>query len=156
VEVADKIPVVKLILGLLRIFNVRHVTARSDNVPKALISICNYLLVRLLFRVPLSDYQNVVFYPTRLIQSITYESRSSFSNPEALIKCYWKRCSIVEVPISFLRRQAGEAKGTHPRAVMNSVRDILKLWFQWIVLGRRDVSGRGAVRRLKPQEWEVP
>ena len=36
---------------------------------------------------PLSDFQNVVFYPTRLIQFLSFEPQSSFT--KALIKSYW-------------------------------------------------------------------
>ncbi len=155
VKVADNLAVVKPILGLLKLFGIKHLTKRSDTVSKAIVSVINYSLIRTLFNMPLSDYQNVVFYPTRLIQSIKFESKSSFSNPEALLKCYWKGCSIVEVPISFLPRKSGTAKGTRPRAIFNSVSDILVLWFRWIVLGKREKTGKGYVKRLNPEEWEV-
>ena len=97
---------------------------RSDTIWKAVISVINYALIRTLFRLPISDYQNVCFYPTKLIQSISYESRSSFVNPESLLKAYWKGASIVEVPISFIPRTVGVAKGTSPKALAQSVGDI--------------------------------
>ena len=156
VEVADNIAVVKPILGLLKMFGIKHITKRSDTVPKAIISVINYALIRTLFNVPLSDYQNVVFYPTRLIQSITFESKSSFSNPEALFKCFWKGCSVVEVPISFIPRKAGSAKGTRPKAIQSSVLDIFRLWFKWIILGQREMSRKGNIKRLNPDEWGLP
>lgn len=145
----------KPVLGVLKIFSIHHITRRSDTIPKALVSVINYLLVRLLFRLPLSDYQNVVFYPRRLIQSITWESRSSFSNPEGLLKCHWAGYSIAEVPISFLPRTAGRAKGTQLKAIRNSLLDIFQLWFKWIVLGRRTATGRGPIKRLQPQDWPM-
>lgn len=155
VEAADNIAVVKPILGLLRLFGIKHITRRSDTIPKAIISVINYALIRTLFNVPLSDYQNVVFYPTRLIQSIVFESKSSFSNPEALFKCFWKGCSITEVPISFIPRQAGAAKGTRPKAITSSVLDIFRLWFKWTVLGQREMASKGNIKRLNPDEWEL-
>ncbi|MBA7696202.1 hypothetical protein ES703_104845 [subsurface metagenome] len=153
VKAADRS--MKPILGLLKLFGIKHITRRSDTIQKAIISVINYLLIRLLFNVPLSDYQNVVFYPTKLIQSITFESRSSFSNPEFLFKSYWKGASIVEVPISFLPRQAGKAKGTPPKAIMSSVRDIFRLWFKWIIMRQRESSKKGCIRRLRPDEWQI-
>src|SRR5262245_24444858 len=39
-------------------------TRRSDTVFKGMVSYVNYRLVRVLFRLPLSDYQNVTVYPT--------------------------------------------------------------------------------------------
>lgn len=153
VKEADK--AVKPILGLLKLFGIKHITKRSDTIRKAIISVFNYILIRCLFNVPLSDYQNVVFYPTELIQAIDFESNSSFGNPEGLIKSYWNGASIVEVPISFLPRRVGTSKGTRLRAIRSSMRDILGLWFKWVVLGRREVSRKGFVRRLRPEEWQL-
>ena len=127
---------------------------RSDTLPKAVVSVVNYLLIRFLFRVPLGDFQNVVFYPASLIQSIVYESDSSFANPEGLIKAFWKGASIAEVPISFLPRQSGKSKGTRLKAVAASVRDIFRLWFKWVVLGRRSQCRKGIIHRLRVEEWE--
>ncbi len=155
VRVADEIRFVKPFLAFFKLFGMKHLTRRSDTVPKAMVSLINYALIRLLFRVPLSDYQNVVFYPSRLIQSITYESKSSFANPEGLIKAYWRGASIAEVPISFIPRQAGEAKGTRMGAIRSSVMDIFLLWWKWIVKGQRGEVKKARVYRLRPEEWEV-
>jgi glycosyltransferase involved in cell wall biosynthesis len=154
VEVVDQLRLIKPLLGVLKLFGINHITHRSDSIGKALVSVVNYILIRALFRVPLSDFQNVVFYPTELIQSIELESRSSFANPEALLKAYWRGASTIEVPISFLPRRRGVAKGTRFSAIKNSVGDILCLWFRWIVLGKQERRERGAIRRLNPSEWE--
>lgn len=136
---------IKLLIPLaafLRLFGMRHLTRRSDTIPKALVSVINFMLIRLLFRTPLADFQNVTFYPTKWIQSIRYEARSSFANPEGLIKSYWSGLSIKEVPINFIPREKGKAKGTRIKAVVNSVGDIMRLWFKWVVLG-----GRGKIKK---------
>ncbi len=131
-----------------------HFLTRSDNAKKSFVSICNYLLVRVLFNFPMSDYQNVSFYPSKLIQSIELEARSSFGNPEFLMKSYWRGASIVEVPIQFLPRQVGEAKGTRLAAVLHSIWDIFKLWYKWIWKERLPWRGpRGSIRRLIHTEW---
>lgn len=153
VKAADR--AIKPIIGLIKLFGIKHITRRSDTISKAIVSIINYLLVRCLFRVPISDYQNVVFYPTALIQSILFEANSSFANPEGLMKAYWKGASIVEVPISFLPRLAGDAKGTRVQAIMSSVKDIFRLWFKWVILRKRDVVRKGRIKRLDPSEWET-
>lgn len=139
---------------MLKLFGNEHLTKRSDTIWKAVISVINYALIRMLFRLPISDYQNVCFYPTKLIQSISYESRSSFVNPESLLKAYWKGASIVEVPISFIPRTVGVAKGTSPKALAQSVGDICRLWVKWIVVGELDRTKRGHVERLNPDNWE--
>jgi len=147
--------IVKPIAGSLKLLGIKELTKRSDTIPKAIVSILNYMLVRLLFNLPLSDYQNLGFYPAKLIKSITIEANSSFGTPELLLKSHWKGYSIVEVPISFVPRQAGEAKGTRLKALSASMQDIIKFWFKWIVQGKRDFVRKGAIIRLKPSDWEI-
>ncbi len=140
---------------LMHLFGIKHLTRRSDSVRKAVVSVINYLLIRLLFRVPISDYQNVTFYPTKWIQLVKYEARSSFANPEGLIKSYWADKSIKEVEINFIPRSEGAAKGTRVRAIGNSVVDILRLWFTWIILGKRNVVKLGTIVRLSSDKDNV-
>jgi glycosyltransferase involved in cell wall biosynthesis len=118
---------------------------RSDTAYKGLVSVVNYLLIRVLFRVPVHDYQNVTVYPTALIQSVTLESESAFTNPECLLRVWWKGASIKEFPVPFRKRVRGRAKGTRPRMILRSIADIVSAWFRWIVLGRRPDIGRGSV-----------
>ena len=91
-----KLKFLKPIALILKLFGIKHLTKRSDTVPKAIISVINYIFIRLLFRIPLSDFQNVTFYRTKWIQSIKIEAKSSFANPEGLIKSYWSGMSIKE------------------------------------------------------------
>jgi len=118
---------------------------RSDTAYKGFVSITNYLLLRALFRLPVHDYQNVTVYPTRLIQSVALESESAFTNPEGLIKVWWKGLTIRQFPVPFLKRLRGVAKGAGPRVVLRSLADILRFWFRWVVLGSRPDKGRGRV-----------
>ena len=149
-----KVKLLKPFAAFLKLFGVKHLTKRSDTISKAIISIINYILIRTLFRIPLSDFQNVTFYPTKWIQSIRYEAKSSFANPEGLIKSYWGGMSIKEVPINFISRDKGKAKGTKTKAIKSSVSDIFKLWFKWIILGNRGHIIKGQIHRLNPMEWE--
>lgn len=148
-----KLVILKPFAGLLKLFGVKHLTRRSDTVWKAVVSVINYILIRILFQIPLSDYQNVTFYPTKVIQAIQFEAKSSFANPEGLIKSCWMGKSIKEVEIDFIPRKHGRAMGTRPLALISSVLDIFKLWFEWIILGRRDVPGRVKIKRLDRDEW---
>jgi glycosyltransferase involved in cell wall biosynthesis len=118
---------------------------RSDHFGKAVVSLTNYYLLRLLFRLPLRDYQNVTVYPRHLIQSVELETESSFTNPECLFKVWWQGVTMKEVPVPFLKREKGTAKGTRPKAILAAIRDILYWWTRWIVLGRRKDRGRGRV-----------
>lgn len=116
-------------------------------------SICNDMIIRVLYRFPFSDYQNVVFYRTSLIQSLKTEADSSFANPELLLKSHWRGASIKEVPISFIPRVAGEAKGTRLGSIMKSVRDVFGFWVQWVLLGGRGKITKGRITRMNPTEW---
>jgi hypothetical protein len=121
------------------------VTRRSDTAYKGLVSITNYLLIRTLFRLPVHDYQNVTVYPTKMIQSVTLESESAFTNPECLLKVWWKGARIKEFPVPFLKRQKGRAKGTRPKVIIRSIADILRWWMRWVVLGNRPDRKQGTV-----------
>jgi len=118
---------------------------RSDNPYKGLVSVVNYRLVRTLFQIPLGDYQNVTVYPRTLIQSVTLETESAFTNPECLMKTWWKGATFKEVPVPFIKRQRGRGTGTRPKAIVAAIRDILYWWVQWVVLNRRTHRGRGRV-----------
>jgi hypothetical protein len=118
---------------------------RSDNAYKGLVSLVNYKLIRTLFRLPLQDYQNVTVYPRALIQSVTLESESSFTNAECLLKTWWRGASVAEVHVPFVKRDRGTGTGTRPRAIVAAIGDILYWWGQWIVLHRRADRGRGRV-----------
>lgn len=120
---------------------------RSDSAYKGLVSVVNYRLVRTLFRLPLSDYQNVTVYPRALIQSVTLETESAFTNPECLLKAWWRGASFKEIPVPFVKRQRGRGTGTRPRAIVAAVSDILYWWVRWVLLGRRSDRGRGRVVR---------
>jgi glycosyltransferase involved in cell wall biosynthesis len=122
--------------------------ARSDNWRKAIVSLVNYYLVRMLFRLPISDYQNVTIYPRRLLQSVTLESESAFTNVECLLKTFWLGARFKEVPTPFIKRRRGTATGTRPRELFAAARDILTWWSRWILLGRRTFVRRGTVLRV--------
>ena len=109
---------------------------RSDSLLKGIISLVNYSLIRFLFRAPFSDFQNVTFYPSHWIQSLSLEARTSFANPEGLIKSYWSGKSVKEVEINFLPRRRGEAKGTKWTSLVSSFWDIIRLWVKWVLLGK--------------------
>ena len=147
-----KITLLKPFAAFLKLFGIKHLTKRSDTISKAVISVINYSFIRILFRIPLSDFQNVTIYPTKWIQSVQYESKSSFANPEGLIKSYWAGKSIKEVPIDFIPRGQGEAKGTRIKSIMASVQDILRLWFKWIALGKRGRIQKGMIQRIGGSE----
>ena len=153
-EPTDRASIQKRLLSFFRVLGPEHLRVRSDTVGKAWVSVLNYYLIRFLFKFPLSDYQNVVFYRTSLIQSFKMESKSSFANPEFLLKAHWSGASIAEVPISFIPRTTGEGKGVSFKTIKASMTDIITLWFQWIILGKKPGRQEGPVHRLDMTQWE--
>jgi glycosyltransferase involved in cell wall biosynthesis len=126
---------------------------RSDNLFKSIVSSVNYLLIRLLFRAPFSDYQNITMCPTRLVQSLTLEADSSFANPEVMLKLWWRGSSFKELPVPFVRRVRGRGTGTRWTSIVKSITEIMRYWFRWVVLGRRQHRGRGRIMRLESRAW---
>jgi glycosyltransferase involved in cell wall biosynthesis len=111
--------------------SIYRIKSRSDNFQKAVVSLSNYYLLRLLYGVKFHDFQNITFYPTALAQSLTMVGKTSFVNPEFLLKAHARGARFLEVPIGFIPRQAGEAKGTKLRTILRSVRDVFGNWFDW-------------------------
>jgi glycosyltransferase involved in cell wall biosynthesis len=128
-----------------RVSFMQALRGRSDNRRKALISLTNYYLIRVLFRLPISDYQNVTVYPRTLLHSVRLEANSSFTNAECLLKTFWLGARFKEVRVAFIKRSRGVATGTRPRELFRALRDITRWWVQWILLGRRTFTRRGTV-----------
>jgi glycosyltransferase involved in cell wall biosynthesis len=111
--------------------SIYRVQRRSDSIVKAMISLTNYYVLRLLFGVHFHDFQNVTFYPTAMAQSLDLRATTPFVNPEMLIKAYYTGARFIEVPINFIPRTAGKAKGTRLPILIRTVLDILKNWLAW-------------------------
>src|SRR5262249_7655972 len=66
--------------------SVYRIQRRSDTFYKAIISLTNYYILRILFGARFHDFQNITFYPTKLVREIKLVGRTSFTNPEILLK----------------------------------------------------------------------
>lgn len=111
--------------------SIYRVSSRSDNFSKAFVSLSNYYLIRLLFGVPFHDFQNVTLYPTKVAQNLDLAATSAFLNPEMLLKTYSQGARFIEVPITFIKRTKGEAKGTKLKPVINAIKELLLNWADW-------------------------
>jgi glycosyltransferase involved in cell wall biosynthesis len=122
---------IRLLSYIPVIRSIYRVRTRSDNFRKAIVSLGNYYLLRILYGMEFQDFQNIHFYPTAVAQSFTLEGNSSFLAPELLARAMEHGCRFLEVPITFIPRSAGHAKGTKLRSIVRSLRDILWAWFRW-------------------------
>jgi glycosyltransferase involved in cell wall biosynthesis len=111
--------------------SIYRVRSRSDSLRQAVVSLANYYIIRTLFGVRFHDMQNVTFYPTKVAQSLDLKSTTSFANPEGLIKAKARGLRVLEVPIGFLPREAGESKGGRIDFVIRSAIDVLRHWLKW-------------------------
>lgn len=135
IRLLSYIPVVRSIYRIQR---------RSDTLYKAVISLANYYILRIFFGVRFHDFQNITFYPTRMAHRIELVGRTSFVNPELLLKSYYRGARFIEVPIRFFKRDLGVAKGTKIKSVMRSLADTARNWIAW-----------GMSYRLKRQQPSV-
>jgi len=128
--------------------SIYRVRTRSDNFAKAVVSLSNYYILRILFGLKFHDFQNVTLYPTALLRKFELRGYSSFINPECLIRVATTGATFVEVPIRFIPRQAGLAKGTKLSAIRRSLSDIATNWLIWGWRLRLDILRRGTPSRI--------
>ncbi len=129
-------------------FSFRTLRSRSDSFYKGIVSLTNYTLIRVLFRLPFDDFQNVTICPARLAQPLHLESEGSFTNPEVMIKLFWGGGSFLQIPVLFRKRGRGKGTGTRVGAIVRSVTDILASWLRWVVLRQYPHRRAGTVSSL--------
>jgi glycosyltransferase involved in cell wall biosynthesis len=121
---------------------------------RKLTTIVNYWLIRLLFAIPMSEFQNVKVLKRSLMDGMRLEARSGFVNAEIGIKSFYLGARIKEVPITFRARSGGASKGASFRLLWETLRDVLRSWLRWVVLRR---VPRAAVRQpieiLPRRQW---
>lgn len=112
---------------------------RSANPPfRKLTSMINYLLIRLLFRVRVKDFQFVQIYKRSILDNIRIKSTGSFVPPEIIIKALHKGYRMKEFEAAFYKRPGGVAKYGHPRRLLHSIQEIFSFWWEWVVKGQRN------------------
>lgn len=120
------------------------VVARQDrhanSLYRKLTSLTNYVLIRLLFGVPIMDFQFVQAYRRDILTGIALDSTGTFVPPELMIRLIDKGYSYQQVICPFHRRTGGYAKCGRASVILTTVREILQFWFK-----------RGPLRR-----WQRP
>ena len=114
----------------------------ANSVYQKILTLGNYALIRLLFRLRLKAYQTVQFHRKSFLDSISIEATSSFISPELLLKAHKAGKSIKEVKIKYYPRVAGKAKGGNIKSVLRTFKDILKFLWLWVILKRMKLSNK--------------
>jgi glycosyltransferase involved in cell wall biosynthesis len=126
--------------------SIYRVRTRSDDFLRAMVSLVNYYVLRVLFGLNVHDFQNIQFHRTRILQSFELHGESSFLGIEMMIRAGHCGLDIIEVPIRFIPRSKGRSKGIRPAAIWRSCRDIARNWLAWGWRARRE--GWGRTRRI--------
>jgi glycosyltransferase involved in cell wall biosynthesis len=126
--------------------SIYRVRTRSDDFLRAMVSLANYYVLRILFGLNVHDFQNIQFHRTKTLQSFDLRGESSFLGIEMMIRARSIGLDIIEVPIGFLPRTKGVSKGIRLRAIWKSCRDITRNWLAWG--WRFRLEGRGKQGRI--------
>jgi glycosyltransferase involved in cell wall biosynthesis len=122
---------------------------RGTSFARRLVSWANIALVRLLFWMPVHQFQYICLWPTRLLHEISIDyPDSAFLQAEVLIKARDLGYRLAEVEIAYLPRTRGQASGARTRLVFRSALDMLHFWVRWL-FRRRSRNGRRDWR-IKP------
>jgi glycosyltransferase involved in cell wall biosynthesis len=147
---------IRLLSYIPVIRSIYRVRRRSDSLYKAVISLSNYYVLRIFFGAHFHDFQNVTFYPSALAKSLDLTGRTSFVNPEMLLKSHARGARFIEVPLRFIPRTQGVAKGTKFRTVIRSTVDTFRNWLRWGVGLRRKTASapqNNPIRRVAEPFW---
>jgi len=140
---------IRLLAYIPVVRSIYRVRARSDDFLRAMVSLTNYYVLRLLFGLDVHDFQNIQFHRTKTLQSFELQGESSFLGIEMMIRARSLGLDLIEVPIKFIPRSKGVSKGIRLGAIWKSCRDIVRNWIAWGWRFRLDGrGGRGRIYRL--------
>jgi glycosyltransferase involved in cell wall biosynthesis len=122
---------IRLLAYIPVVRSIYRIRTRSDNIVKAIVSLSNYYLLRVLFGCHFHDFQNVTFYRRRDVAGVDIRGTTAFSNPMLLFATYDKGLTYLEVPIRFIPRSRGKATGANLRSIARSMAQIVSAWLRW-------------------------
>ena len=137
---------IRLLAYIPIVRSIYRVRTRSDDFTRAMVSLANYYVLRLLFGLNVHDFQNIQFHRTKTLQSFELHGESSFLGIEMMIRARSCGLDLIEVPIKFLPRTMGVPKGIRLRTIWKSCRDIIRNWIAWG--WRFRLEGRGSQGRI--------
>jgi glycosyltransferase involved in cell wall biosynthesis len=105
---------------------------RSANAPyRKLTSLVNYWLIRILFWVPIPDFQFVQFLRNDKVKGyLPTRANSTFGPPEILIQAWHDGLRFKFMNADFAPRRAGQAKYGSPRRIIQSIGEILRFRYE--------------------------
>jgi len=73
-------------------------------------SYVNYVIIKILFRVPIRDFQFVQLYKSHIVKKLQIDARDVFVPPEIIIKLYDSGAQLIQYETVFHERRGGRAK----------------------------------------------
>lgn len=106
-------------------------TDRSANsIFRKLTSIINYLLIKILFRIDIHDFQFVQFYKRTYIKNVNIISTDTFVPPELIIRAKLSGSKIAEVKTKFYKRTKGNSKYYSLSRYYRTIKEMLVFWYK--------------------------
>ena len=107
---------------------------RSAHSPyRKLTSLVNYLLLRLLFNVKLTDFNFVQAYKTEVVKGLSVKALSpAFVTPELLIRAQDKGFKITQIKTTFHPRKKGSPWHGKARDILWTLADMWSFWLERI------------------------
>lgn len=92
-------------------------------------SYVNYLIIKILFGIPVEDYNFVQLYKKEVVKSIPLEAKDVFVPPELIIRAYDHGYKIVQFKTTFHKRKAGKSKYGRLKYFIATFYDQVKFWY---------------------------
>ncbi len=102
----------------------------ANTIFRKITSLVNYMIIRLLFRVPVRDFQFCQLYRNNVVKTIKPEARDVFVPPEMIIRAYDAGLRIVQFHAVFHPRTGGEAKYGKPKYFIATLIDQFRFWYR--------------------------
>jgi len=110
---------------------------RDTSFKRKIVSFLNIALVRLLFWMPVRQFQYICMYRTSFLQEIWIEyPDSAFIQAEVLIKARDMGYKLEQITVGYIPRTGGSASGAKLRLVLKSTYDLFHFWLHWLTKRR--------------------
>ncbi len=100
---------------------------RANSFYRKLTSWGNYMLIRLLFRSPIHDFQFAQFYRMAYLSRVNLVCRGTLVPPEMILRCLRLGARVSEIRLPFHRRSGGQSKFGHPKHIVMTLHEMTRL-----------------------------
>jgi len=101
-------------------------------------SLVNYIIIKVLFRVPFDDFQFVQLYKRDLVLQLKIDARDVFVPPEIIIKLHDSGANLIQYKTTFHARKAGKSKYYKLKYFIHTFLDQLRFFIKIRLLNKHD------------------